>query len=293
MKKNKVINILIILIAVLSIIASLFGLLSKGGPGQQEFTSINGEKVIIYGQGIYKNDSLSIVAQGKASDLITLVLGVPLLLLGLFMMNKNSFRGRLLLTGILGYFLYTYTSYVFLWMYNSLFLIYVALMSLSLFSFILCMASFNVQNIADKFDKKLPNKFLGSFQIFIAIMVALLWLGKIAKSSVPAGLEHYTTLVIQGMDLGIVVPAAFLSGILLIRNRPYGYLLSSVIIIKGITLLLAICGMIVNEALQGLQVNAAEIVIFGLLTIVAIISFIIIFKNVESKSPNCSLNKNS
>lgn len=280
---NKImINFLVVLIAVLSVISSLFGLLSKGGPGQREFVSINGEKVTIYGQGIYKNDSLSIVAQGKASDLITLTLAVPLLLASLFITNKKSYKGRLLLTGTLGYFLYTYVSYVFLWMYNILFLVYVSLMSLSLFAFIICMMSFDVKNIKDMFNKKLPKKFLGGFQILVATIIGLLWLRKISEGSNPSGLEHYTTLVIQGMDLGIIVPTAFLSGILLIKNKPYGYLLSSVVIIKGITLLLAICGMILNVALQGLSISIVELVIFGFITIIAIVSLVVILKNVNS-----------
>lgn len=280
---NKImINFLVVLIAVLSVISSLFGLLSKGGPGQREFISINGEKVTIYGQGIYKNDSLSIVAQGKASDLITLTLAVPLLLASLFITNKKSYKGRLLLTGTLGYFLYTYVSYVFLWMYNILFLVYVSLMSLSLFAFIICMMSFDVKNIKDMFNKKLPKKFLGGFQILVATIIGLLWLRKISEGSNPSGLEHYTTLVIQGMDLGIIVPTAFLSGILLIKNKPYGYLLSSVVIIKGITLLLAICGMILNVALQGLSISIVELVIFGSITIIAIVSLVVILKNVNS-----------
>ena len=283
MKNKKTITLLVLTIAVLSAFVNIVGLISTGGEGQHDFTAVTGEKVQIYGEGIYKNDSISVVAQGKAADLVTLVFAVPLLLVALVLATRNSFRGRLLLTGTLGYFLYTYVSYVFLWSYNQLFLVYVILMSLSIFSFVLSMMTFNTSKISQKFSDKLPRKFLGGFQIFVAVTIALMWLGRIFESKVPFGLEHYTTLVIQAMDLGIVIPVALLSGILLIKKKPYGYLLSSVIIIKGITMLAAICAMIVNSAIEGIEINMVETVVFSLFTLLAVFSLVILLKNVELK----------
>ena len=101
--------------------------------------------------------------------------------------------------------------------------------------------SFDINRIKDQFSDRLPVKLLGGFQLFIGFAIGMLWLGKLAPSifdsKVPVGLEHYSTLVIQGMDLGIVVPTAFVSGILLIKKKAFGYLLSCVIIVKGITML--------------------------------------------------------
>lgn len=285
MKYRKTVSILVICIVLFSLISCMAGLFSIGGVGVHEFKTINNEVVKIYGSGIYKNDSVAIAAQGKASDFVTIVMGIPLLAVSLYFACKGSFRGRILLTGTLGYFLYTYMSYTFLWMYNRLFIIYVLLMSLSLYAFILCMMSFDMENIKSYFHKKLPVKFLGGFQIFIAFTIGMLWLGKLAPSifqgKVPVGLEQYTTLVIQGMDLGIVVPAAFLSGILLIKRKPFGYLLSSVIIIKGITMLSSISAMIINQALNSVSMGAAEVIIFPFFNIIAIICLVILLKNIE------------
>lgn len=285
MKYRKTVSILVICIVLFSLISCMAGLFSTGGAGVHEFKTINNEVVKIYGSGIYKNDSVAIAAQGKASDFVTIVMGIPLLAVSLYFACKGSFRGRILLTGTLGYFLYTYMSYTFLWMYNRLFIIYVLLMSLSLYAFILCMMSFDMENIKSYFHKKLPVKFLGGFQVFIAFTIGMLWLGKLAPSifqgKVPVGLEQYTTLVIQGMDLGIVVPAAFLSGILLIKRKPFGYLLSSVIIIKGITMLSSISAMIINQALNSVSMGAAEVIIFPFFNIIAIICLVILLKNIE------------
>jgi hypothetical protein len=161
-------------------------------------------------------------------------------------------------------------------------------MSLSLFAFILSMMSFDIENIASNFKKQLPVKFLGGFQLFLAFAIGMLWLGKIApsifKGEVPVGLEHYTTLVIQGMDLGIVIPGMILSGILLIKRKPFGYLLSSVLIIKIIAMLTDISAMIINQALNSVGMSIAEIVIFPVFNLLAIIPLIILIKNTKGKS---------
>lgn len=288
MKFKKSISILVLCIVILSLTTCLTGLFSKGGSGEYEYKTINNETVKITGSGLYKNDSVAIMAQGKASDFVTLTMGVPLLLISLYFARRGFFRGKLLLTGTLGYFLYTFMSYTFLWMYNKFFIVYVALMSLSLFAFILAMMSFDIENISSNFKSKLPVKFLGGFQIFLAFAAGMQWLGKIApsilKGEVPVGLDHYTTLVIQGMDLGIVIPCAILSGILLIKRKPFGYLLSSVLIIKFITMLTCISAMVINQALNDVKMNLVEISIFPIFNLFAVICLIILLNNTEVKS---------
>ncbi len=282
-----VISILVVCIAVLALGACIAGLFISGGSGQREFKSISGEMVKIYGIGLYRNDSVATVAQGKASDFITAIIGIPLLLISLYFTNKGSLRGKLMLTGTLGYFLYTYISYTFLWMYNPFFIVYVAIMTLSLYAFILCFMSFDIEKMPSMFNKNLPVRFLGGFQLFVGFAIGMLWLGKIAPSifsgATPLGLEHYTTLVIQGMDLGIVVPTAFLSGILIIKRKPFGYLLSSVIITKGVTMLTCISAMMINMGLNGVRMSFVEILVFPMFNLLAILCLFLLMKNTNEK----------
>lgn len=118
MKFKNIMTLLVILIVFLAVTASVYGLVSSEGPGLHQYHSIHGQVVSIYGKGLYANDSVTVVAQGKAQDIVTLGLGVPLLLISIYLARKNSLKGQLLLAGTLAYFLYTYISYTFLWMYN-------------------------------------------------------------------------------------------------------------------------------------------------------------------------------
>ncbi|HYE09754.1 MAG TPA: hypothetical protein VEF53_06205 [Patescibacteria group bacterium] len=290
MRNKKTITVLVVLIAILAFIAAAIGVFSGQNEVavERQYQSIHGENIMLYGKGIYRNDSVSLAAQGIAQDVVTLVLGIPMLLISLVLARKNLLKGRLLLLGTVSYFLYAYISYSFLSMYNSLFLVYVMLMSLSLFTFILCIMSIDVEALKSSFSTKLPVKFIGGFQIFIAFILLMLWLGKIVPSLIsdttPIGLEHYTTLVIQAMDLGIIVPVALLSAILLMKRRPFGYLLSSIVMIKGLTMLTAITAMIIGQVLAGVEVGIVEMTIFPIINLIAIYCLVIVLRNVEEKT---------
>ncbi len=285
MKNSKTILFLVTFIVIASTVVSLSGLLSTAPGDLTHFTSIYGEEVSLYGKGIYQRDSLSVAAQGLASDFITLVIAVPLLIGSVYFALRGSFRGQLFLTGTLAYFLYTYVSYTFLWMYNSLFLVYVMLMTASFYAFVMMMLSFDLKDVPNHYKKQLPVRFLSGFQFFIAFAIGMLWLGKIGTSltsgAAPAGLEHYTTLVIQGMDLGFIVPTAIFSGVSLLNRKPIGYLLSSVIIIKAITMLTAISAMIVNSIRQGVTFSLVEGLAFPLFNILAIYAFYLLMHHIK------------
>lgn len=285
MKNRKIISILVILIGVLSLFSCILGLMNQDNTQTRDFLSITGETVKIYGSGLYKNDSLSVVAQGQASDFVTLFLAIPLLIFSLIKALKQSFKGSLLLIGTLAYFFYTYVSYTFLWTYNNLFIVYVALMSMSLFALILSIQTIDLNKLPSKFSNKLPLKLLSAYQFFIAVMIGMLWMGKIITSLLtntpPIGLEHYTTLVIQAMDLGFVVPLAFLSGYLLLKKKPYGYLLTSIIVLKGISMLTSITAMILNMMISGIEVSLIELSIFIVLDILGGLVLILFLREIK------------
>lgn len=288
MKNRKTITILASLIAIFSLIAAAVGIFSSGGPGRHGFTSVHGETVMLYGRGLYQNDSVSMASQAMAQDVVTILLGIPMLIVSLSLFRKGTLKGKILLGGILAYFLYTYISYSFTSMYNCLFLMDVALMSLSFFAFVLVMMSFDMNALAESFGKKMPVKSIAGFLLFLGTAIGLMWLGKIAApfmtGAAPAGLEHYTTMVIQAMDLGFIVPVSILSGILLLKRKVFGLLLSSIICVKGLTMLTALTAMIIGQLLSGVQVSMVEIILFPAFNLIVIAVLAALLKNIKEPS---------
>jgi hypothetical protein len=274
-----------IIIAILSLVTAGLGVFWQGQGEPIPFTTMRGETVSLYGRGLYRFDTVSIAAQGIAQDAVTLLLGIPLLITGIVLARKGSLRGQLLLTGTLGYFLYTYTSYVFLAAFNQLFLLYVALFSLALFAFILAMIKMKPEVIVSQFSDKFPLRGVAIFMMILAGFLAMSWLGRIVPATIagtpPIGLESYTTLVIQGLDLGIIVPVSALTAILLWRSRPWGYALAAVVLVKGLTMGAALIAMIVSQILAGFAVSMVEIIMFAGIAIAALVFTIIMFRSVQ------------
>ncbi|MCX8061685.1 MAG: hypothetical protein N3D16_03795 [Anaerolineales bacterium] len=268
----------------LALIAALGGLLPAEGTPYPLIT-FRGEEVTINARGLYYWDTVSSAAQMQANDLVTFVLGLPLLAISFWLTLRGSLRGRLLLAGTLGFILYTYMSMCFGAAYNPLFLVYVALFSLSLFAFVLVMMSFDIPSLPAHFSDKLPRGWIAALLFFAAGFLLLAWLGRIAATFAPGAvpaLENTTSMFIQAMDLGIVVPTCILSGILLLRRDPWGYLLASVGMLKFLTLGVAVSLMGLNMWRVGVPISVVELVIFPTIALTNVLMTIILLKNITS-----------
>ena len=204
MKYTPALKWLIPLIFILTLTAALAGLWpGKGEP--YSLTNFREEAITINARGLYYWDTVSSAAQMQANDLVVLVLGLPLLAISFWMTLRGSLRGRLLLTGTLGFILYTYITMCFGTAYNKFFLVYVAIFSLSLFAFILSMMSFDLKTLPAQFSEKLPRRGIAALLYFAAAFLTLAWLGRIAPTlfgdQIPL-LENVTSMFIQVMDLG-------------------------------------------------------------------------------------------
>lgn len=286
MKFHSTLKWLIPLIFVLALFAASAGLFYDTTGKAYEYTNHRGETVMINGHGLYYYDTVSTAAQMQGNDLITLVVGLPLLAISTWFAFRESLRGRLLLTGTLGFFLYTYMSMSMLTAYNALFLVYVALFTLSLYAFILSLMAIDVTSLPQHFSPRLPHGWIAGVLFAVGGFLILAWLGRIGspllQGQTPA-LENTTTLVIQAMDLTLIAPLAIIAGILLLRRTAWGYLLTSIAVLKGLTMALGVSAMGINMALQGVPDSLGILIPFLILTLLNLITAVFLLKNIKTE----------
>jgi hypothetical protein len=274
MKHQVIIQRITLMIIPLVIIAAGCGLFWQGTGDAYSFHTLRGEDVMIQGHGLYRFDTVSSASQEIAQDAVNLFLGVPLLAIGVWLSKRSFIRGRLLLTGSLGYFLYTYASMSFLTAFNHIYLVYVAIFSLSLFGFILALSGIDVDFLREHFTERFPRKPIAMYFLVVAVFLSFAWLGLVVSPMIsgnpPSGLESAITMVIQTLDLGVVVPTAIITAVWLFKNKPWGYTLSTVILIKIIGMGTAIIAMVINQILAGVKVDVAVSVIFVVVSLVGI-----------------------
>ncbi len=274
MKQKQTITLLTLLIVVLSGFAAAVGIFSDAGPGKFEYETIRGATVIIYGKGLYKHMSADVAVQGIAQDVVTLFLGIPLLLAALWGYLRESVKSRFLLAGVTGYFFVTYLFYTAMGMYNELFLVYVTLMGLTFFVLYNLLASFDSDKVVIYFSSKTPVNFVGGFLIFNSVIIALMWLGRVVPPLLdgtvyPDELQHYTTMIVQGFDLGLLLPISFVTGLLLIKRKPAGFIFGVPYIVFLSVLMTALSAKITAMGINGVEIFPAVVIIpvFNLITI--------------------------
>ena len=253
-------------LAAASALATAWALVSSGGPGPSEHLSVHGRTVALYGEGLYRHMSADVAVQGLAQDYVTLFVALPVLLVSWRRAATGSLRARLVLAGTLGYFFLTYLFYLAMASYNAMFLAYVVALGTAFFALTLTMLSFEVACLPAVFDPHVPARPIGGFIVFAAAAIALLWLGVVVpplvdRTIVPDAVAHYTTLIVQGYDLAIFLPIGVVSGVLLYRRAPAGYLLGTVNLVFLSILMLALVAKLVAMALAGANVMPAAVII--------------------------------
>lgn len=233
MKTSKAVVVLSILVGLFALVQSAAGLFWSGGSGPFSFTTLHGQVVQMNGQGLYAFDTYFKAPILRGTDALTLFFCVPLLVVAIVLYRRGSLRGGLLLVGVLGYLLYIAASIVLGAAYNNLFLLYVALFSACLFAFILAFTAIDVQALAARMKSGVPHLGIAILMFFSGAALLFAWLSDIIpallQGVVPA-IDSYTTEVTYAIDLGIIAPLAFLTGVLILRRAPISYLLSALML---------------------------------------------------------------
>jgi hypothetical protein len=162
---------------------------------------------------------------------------------------------------MLAYFLYNSASLALGAAYNDLLLVYIASFSMSLFAFILAFTSIDLQTLATQTSPNLARRGIAVF-LFIAGLSLLVWVMDIVialvNSGVPANLGPYTTEATYTLDLGIILPTAYLAGVLVWRRSPLGTLLAAIVITLNISIGLVVASQSIMQFLDGIILKPAE-----------------------------------
>jgi hypothetical protein len=256
MKQYSVLNWLVPLIVIIAAVAALTGLFAQGGDGRSTFTTLHGQTVEIYGKGLYRFDTVFFAATFKGVDVITLVISLPLLIIAFVSYRRNSPRGGLLLLSALPYFVYIGASMTFSAAFNRIFLLYVALFSTSIFTFIGLATSVDPESLSKHLLPGLPYRGTAIFMFIAGFGTLLLWLsdliGPLTTGSPPTNLGPYTTMFTHGFDSAVITPATILTGIYLLRRRPIGYLFAAPLLVFSVQNGLTVIAATISQTLEGI-----------------------------------------
>ncbi len=173
---------------------------------------------------------------GFASDIVDLLLVVPVLLISGIKGYRGSLPARLVWLGTQGYLLYNFVIYALGVHFNALFLVYCATLGLCFFATVFSLPFIPLGQIAQTYGPRAPRKTIASVFFLLAIPtaafdlrddIAAILAGRVPQDIIEA---NQSVNFIHVLDLVFLLPALCITAILLFRRKAAGYALAPVLL---------------------------------------------------------------
>lgn len=170
-----------------------------------------------------------------ANDWVTVFVSVTTIMT-LFYAERNI-KARLVLVGLLGYFVYNYAFYLFGAAFNVLFLLYVGVVALGLFSLIGLIISLPVSQFHTTSNRI---RFIAAYLFLIALMLLLVEVPPIGAFLTTGALPEivlktaHPTSVVFALDLTLIMPTCLIAAVWLWQQKPWGVVLGAIMLVKGV-----------------------------------------------------------
>ena len=135
----------------------------------------------IFLKSIYARETPSWALQGIGQDIVNLV-AVIVLFIAAYFVSKGSVKAFLVWSGVLLYLLYAYIIYAFDVHFNSLFLVYVAILGLSFYALVGSVMHMHLDSLQASFSANTMARPVSVFFLVLGIVFYLLWL----REEIPA-----------------------------------------------------------------------------------------------------------
>lgn len=237
-------------------------------------------------EGLYR-DNPFVTSASRAADAVTLAIALPLLALGMAYARRGSMRARLVWLAMLDYMLYDYAFYLFGSAFNAFFLIYTGIVALSILALIFALADVDPREIARRFSPRTPARSVAMYMFVVATGLTVIYLIQsvnfIATGTLPpiVTISGHPTSVVFALDLTLLVPWLLIGGAWLWKRRPWGFVIASIVCMKGAvyTLVLAVGSLMAANA--GVSEASAETPLWVILTVAGTVASLLLLLNVR------------
>lgn len=177
------------------------------------------------------------VGNMQGTALVLLVVTLPVLVASMVLLTRGVTVALVFWLGALGSIAYQSVLFLFGIPFNPFFFLYVAMLSLSTWSLVALAARIPIATVAGRIGARAPVRVVAAYLLINAALFLLLWLRAtvpaILSAGPPAFLEGtgMTTGPVQILDFAFTLPLMILAAVSLLRRRPWGYVLTGVLLV--------------------------------------------------------------
>jgi hypothetical protein len=226
---------------------------------------------ILFGNNIYP---ASQVSSNIGTDALNLVVALPVLLTSMWLSRRGSLIGLLIWPGALFYILYVYTFYILGVPFNLLFLPYIVLVTLSVYTMIGLVASIDGEAVRQRLAGNVPERITAGMFLLISILflvVDVVLIVNALTSHAPVSSTSYASWV---TDFTVQLAALLIAGVLLWRREALGYVAAPGLLFQGAVLNAGFALVLVIQAL--FTASSINVPFVALVFVIGAISFILL-----------------
>ena len=207
----------------------------------------------------------------RGQDVVNL-LAAAALIWGGVRAHAGRLLGHVVWLAVCLYISYTYLMYVVA-PYNDALLLYIAGIGLGGYGFVHGLVRLDARAVEEAF-RRLPRRGLAWFLIGLAALFATMWLVSIVSvwpGGIPDDLFTYDIpSIVHVLDLGIVLPLLAVTGVMLLRGHPVAPVLAAIVLVKTLTIGLALLSMNAFIAASSGLADLSEPVIWTVVIVVSL-----------------------
>jgi hypothetical protein len=233
---------------------------------------------ILYRDIIFPTDEL--LQAFLPNEVVNLIIGVPILLGSMWLARRGKLIGLLFWPGALFYVLYNYLVYVFGMPLNWAFVVYLTLLTMSLYTMTGLLASIDGKVVKGRLTGNVPERAAGGVLVVLGSLFLLLVFVEFFNALTSQLAVPTTDLGLHVTDF-LISPALVIGGVLLWRREALGYVAGTGLLFQASMLFI---GLIMILLLQPLLTGAVfiltDIVVTFIMGLVCFIPFVLFVRGV-------------
>lgn len=208
-----------------------------------------------------------------ATDLVNLVIGVPILLASMWFARRGQLIGLLFWPGALFFIVYHSIVYVYAMPLSWLFPLYITLLVLSVYSLIGLVVGIDGEKVEKRLNGRVPERLAGGVLAGLGTLFLLRTLGVVASAMINQTAITETEMGVLIAD-SLLIPAWIIGGVVLWRRQALGYVGGTGLLFQGSMLFIGlIVWMLLAPLMTGAPFVPVDVIVIFIMGLICFIPF--------------------
>lgn len=235
---------------------------------------------ILFQHNLYPTYELSVGF--VSNDILNLIVGIPIILITMVSAKRGNLIGLLCYPGALFYITYVYTTYLLGLPFNVLFIPYLFLVTVSIYTIIILIVSIDYDQVHQKIKGYVPIKTSGAILFTLASLMIIYQTYSIILALINKSNVDQLMIAQWIVDLVFASPPVIIIGYFMMYRKALGYTLGISLLLFLSSLFIGVVPVLIIEAIRANSpIDVKGIIIVLISSMVCIIPLLFFVKGIN------------